>query len=191
MTTESIMVEHQCTECCSPNCSLKGTICLQENHEFSVVITNFPVSRDHKQSTPEMLHDFFSQCGRIVAIRTTETSTDPDTLEALITFHDKKAAEKAMEFNNCTMFERIIGVHRALDVDISHLEDIPPSSGLTDKIQENLSALKETVVHLSERAHIPEMKEAVINKATDIGNYISNAVSNLVHPQPTQEQPSS
>jgi hypothetical protein len=123
-----------------------------------------------------MLNDFFSPCGRIVAIRTTETSSDPDLLEALITFQDKKSAEKALNFNNSAMCERIIGVHRALDVDISHLENIPPY-GLTERIQDNVAAFRETVSSMSEK--LPEVKDAVVSKASavteGIGSYLSSA----------------
>jgi len=161
---------------------------LQDNHAFSVLVTNFPVSRDNRRSTPEMLNDFFSQFGRIAAIRTTEKVSDPDTLEALVTFHDKSSAEKALEFNNSAVFERIIGVHSALDVDISHLANIPPATGLTEKIQEKVAAVKETVVHLGEKVgvNLPEVKET-------IGSYLASAYDTVaslvtaVHPQPATE----
>jgi len=186
--TEQVMAPHECSDCCPPNCTFKGTMLLQTLHEYSVVVTNFPVSRDHTTSTLDMLNDFFSsQCGRIIAIRTTERSSDPDVLEALITFHDTKSAEKALSFNNVALHERIIQVHSALNVDISHLEKIPPVS-LTERIQENVESIKEGLSHISEQ--LPEVKEAVLTKAAavteGIGNMLSSAyetVAAYIHPE--------
>jgi len=152
------MAPHECNECCLPSCSLKGIICLQTNHSFSVVVSNIAVSRDRQISITDALNDYFSQCGRVVAIRTTEKASDPEVLEALITFSDKDSACKALDLNNSALGERIISVHRALDVDISHLVNIPPIT-FTERLQENVQALRETV--RDTYSNLPPLKEAL------------------------------
>jgi len=166
------MAPHECNECCLPSCSLKGIICLQTNHKFSVVVSNIAVSRDRQISTVDSLNDYFSQCGRIVAIRTTEKAADPDVLEALITFSDKDSACKALDLNNSALGERIISVHPALDVDISHLVNIPPIT-FAERLQENVQALKETVLDTYSnlpplREAVPALKETVVNNLPDV-----------------------
>jgi len=162
------MAPHDCNENCLPSCSLKGIICLQSNHRFSVVVSNIAVSRDRQISTTDSLNDFFSQCGRIVAIRTTEKATDPDVLEALVTFSNKDSACKALDLNNTAFGERIISVHCALDVDISHLVNIPPTT-FTERLQDNVEALKETVRETY--SHLPplsDVKETVVNSLPEV-----------------------
>jgi hypothetical protein len=166
------MAPHECNEYCLPSCSLKGIICLQNAHRFSVVVTNIAVSRDRQISIVDSLNDYFSQCGRIVAIRTTEKAADPDVLEALITFSDKDSACKALDLNNSALGERIINVHCALDVDISHLVHIPPIT-FTERFQENVQALKETVrdtyANLPPlKEAVPALKETVVNSLPDV-----------------------
>jgi len=181
------------------------------------VVTNIAVTRDRQISTTDQLNDYFAHCGRIVAIRTAEKASDPDVLEALVTFSDKSSACKALELNNSAFGERIIGVHCALDVDISHLVNIPPIT-FTERIQENVTAIKETVLdtysNLPEVAAIkesvvnslPEVKEAVVDKASaayesvkdslysayeTVANYVGGGEKQEVPPQAVFGKPAS
>jgi hypothetical protein len=149
-STEQIFAPHQCTPNCETDCTLKGTHCLQWRHSLSVVVTNIPQSHDRKKETWSMIKDHFSSCGRILAIRTAENKTDLSAIDAMVTFNDKQAAEKALQFNNTIFHERIISVHSALNVETSHLDNLPDISwGLGSPVV----ALGATAHSLGEQIH--------------------------------------
>lgn len=110
---------------------------------------------------------------------------DPDVLEGLVTFSDKDSACKALDLNNAAFGERIISVHSALDVDISHLVHIPPIT-FTERIQENVAAIRETVrdtySNLPEnvtalKENVVEVKDTVVQRASAAYETVKDSLS--------------
>jgi len=174
-STEQIVAPHRCNPDCETDCTMKGTQCLQWWHSLSVVVTNVPQSHDKTKPTVATIREHFSSCGRVLAIKTTDSKTDPSLIEAMITFNDKQSAENALQFNNSSFHERIISVYSALNVETSHLDNLPdatwgfgsPVVALGDSLGEQFHQLGDRMNAFDEYYHISENVAAVRNGIRD------------------------
>jgi len=150
-TTEQVVAPHYCTSSCQPQCTLKGTQCLQSNHSLSVYVSNFP--KDPAKETWAKIRDHFAPCGRILAIRTVANPSDDSVTDAMITFQDRSSAEKALDLNNTQFHQKIINVRSAMNLETSHLESLPNNLVPNWNLGTPVGALADTAYSLGDKIH--------------------------------------